>query len=45
MTSAHGQDITRKVRARYIQTEKEVPGITRGGITAINMATTTTTGV
>ena len=43
MTSAHGQDTTRKERARYSQVDQS--DVTRLGMTARRTATATTAGV
>ena len=45
ITSAHGHDMTRKVSARYIHSEKPAPGINSGGSVAISAASSTITGV
>ncbi len=44
-TSAHGHEMTRKIRPRLIQSENIAPGMTSGGITASARAANTTTGV
>jgi len=45
MTKAHGQEMTRKVSARYTQTLKDAFDISRGGKNANTSAAATTTGV
>ncbi len=45
ITSAQGQETTRNVSARLIQSLKTAPGISRGGSRASASAEKTTTGV
>lgn len=45
ITNAHGQDITKNTKARYIHVEKVAPGITNGGMIAKANAPKTTIGV